>query len=159
MQQASPETRTATATVFVIDLPMGTPVLTLEGEMPVEHLLPEDRIITRAGSVLLSDISSEDIAAPEMLRVSARALGHDRPDEDMLLPAGQPVLIRDWRARALFGAMQATVPLRRLIDGQYIRPEPVERIRMIRLTLPRASVIYAGTLEVATLAIPVPQTA
>lgn len=157
MPDLSSETKTET--LFVIDLPLGTPVLTLEGDMPVEHLLPEDRIITRAGSVLLSEITSDDVAAPDMLRVSARALGHDRPDEDMLLPAGQPILIRDWRARALFGSMQATVPLKRLVDGQYIRPEPVERIRMIRLTLPRASVIYAGTLEVATLAIPVPQTA
>lgn len=156
MPDLSSETKTET--LFVIDLPLGTPVLTLEGEMPVEHLLPEDRIITRAGSVLLSEITSDDVAAPDILRVSARALGHDRPDEDMLLPAGQPILIRDWRARALFGSMQATVPLKRLVDGQYIRPEPVERIRMIRLTLPRASVIYAGTLEVATLAIPVPQT-
>ncbi len=157
MPDLSSETKTET--LFVIDLPLGTPVLTLEGEMPVEHLLPEDRIITRAGSVLLSEITSDDVAAPEILRVSARALGHDRPDEDMLLPAGQPILIRDWRARALFGSMQATVPLKRLVDGQYIRREPVERIRMIRLTLPRASVIYAGALEVATLAIPVPQTA
>ncbi len=157
MPDLSSETKTET--LFVIDLPLGTPVLTLEGEMPVEHLLPDDRIITRAGSVLLSEITSDDVAAPDILRVSARALGHDRPDEDMLLPAGQPILIRDWRARALFGSMQATVPLKRLVDGQYIRPEPVERIRMIRLTLPRASVIYAGTLEVATLAIPVPQTA
>lgn len=157
MPDLSSETKTET--LFVIDLPLGTPVLTLEGEMPVEHLLPEDRIITRAGSVLLSEISSVDVATPDILRVSARALGHDRPDEDMLLPADQPILIRDWRARALFGSMQATVPLKRLVDGQYIRPEPVERIRMIRLTLPRASVIYAGTLEVATLAIPVPQTA
>lgn len=157
MPDLSSETKTET--LFVIDLPLGTPVLTLEGEMPVEHLLPEDRIITRAGSVLLSEITSEEVAAPEILRVSARALGHDRPDEDMLLPADQPILIRDWRARALFGSMQATVPLKRLVDGQYIRREPVERIRMIRLTLPRASVIYAGTLEVATLAIPVPQTA
>lgn len=157
MPDLSSETKTET--LFVIDLPLGTPVLTLEGEMPVEHLLPEDRIITRAGSVLLSEITSDDVAAPDILRVSARALGHDRPDEDMLLPADQPILIRDWRARALFGSMQATVPLKRLVDGQYIRREPVERIRMIRLTLPRASVIYAGTLEVATLAIPVPQTA
>ena len=157
MPDLSSETKTET--LFVIDLPLGTPVLTLEGEMPVEHLLPDDRIITRAGSVLLSEITSDDVAAPEILRVSARALGHDRPDEDMLLPAGQPILIRDWRARALFGSMQATVPLKRLVDGQYIRREPVERIRMIRLTLPRASVIYAGALEVATLAIPVPQTA
>ncbi|MCF1709669.1 Hint domain-containing protein [Tabrizicola sp. J26] len=157
MPDLSSDTRTET--MFVVDLPVGTPVLTLEGEMPVEHLLPEDRIITRAGSVLLTDIASDEVVAPDLLRVSARALGHDRPDEDMLLPAGQPILIRDWRARALFGAMQATVPLKRLVDGQYIRPEPVERIRMIRLTLPRASVIYAGTLEVATLAIPVAQTA
>ncbi len=157
MPDLSSETKTET--LFVIDLPLGTPVLTLEGEMPVEHLLPEDRIITRAGSVLLSEITSEEVASPALLRVSARALGHDRPDEDMLLPADQPILIRDWRARALFGSMQATVPLKRLVDGQYVRPEPVERIRMIRLTLPRASVIYAGSLEVATLAIPVPQTA
>lgn len=160
MPEVKIDARAAAAqSLFVVDLPMGTPVLTLEGVMPVEHLLPDDRIITRAGSVALMSITSEEVSAPDLLRVSARALGHDRPEEDMLLSADQPILIRDWRARALFGAAQATVPVRRLIDGQYIRPEKVAAIRMIRLTVPRASVLYAGSLEIVTRTVPAPQTA
>lgn len=136
--------------LFAIDLAAGTPVLTLEGIMPVDQIVPGNRIVTRAGSVPVSDVTSTLVETPEMVRVSPSALCDPRPDDDMLLPADQPVLVRDWRARAMFGASQAMVPVRRLIDGQYIRPEPVAPIRMWRLCMPRAVVIYAGSLEVAT---------
>lgn len=146
------QTPTAAAEVladFCIELAVGTPVLTLQGELPVEHLLPGDRLITRAGAMPVTAVSSRLATDEALLRVSARALGHDRPAEDVLLAEGQPVLIRDWRSKALFGASEAVVPLSRLIDGSHIRREAQSPVRMIRLDLPRAAVIYAGGLELA----------
>lgn len=140
---ASPETLHDLA----VALPAGTPILTLQGALPVEHLLPQDRLVTRAGALALRSVTARLDPAPDLVRVSARALGHDRPDDDLLLPAAQPVLVRDWRARALFGSDHATVPLVRLIDGTHIRREPARPVRMIRLGMPRAAVLYAGGLE------------
>lgn len=135
-----------TSDLFCIDLALGTPVMTLQGEMPVEHVLPGDRLVTRSGAMPVLAVSSRP-SATELLRISARALGHDRPAEDVLVDEAQLVLIRDWRAKALFGQPEATVPAARLIDGVHIRREPGAHTRMVRLSLPRAAAIYAGGLE------------
>jgi hypothetical protein len=138
---------TADATdVFCIDLALGTSVMTLQGEMPVEHVLPDDRLVTRSGAMPVLAVSSRS-SDTNLLRISARALGHDRPAEDVFVDEDQQILIRDWRARALFGQPEASVPAARLIDGTHIRREPGASIRMIRITLPRAAVLYAGGLE------------
>ncbi len=134
---------------YGIDLVAGTAVMTLNGILPVEHLLPEDRIITRTGAMRISAVTSRLARNPDLLRVSARALGHDRPEDDVLLPANQPIHLRDWRAKALFGTDQAIVAARRLADGMHIRPERPAQIRIIHIDLPRAAVIYAGGLELA----------
>jgi hypothetical protein len=138
------------ATTHEIALPAGTPVLTLQGILPVEHILPQDRVVTRSGAVPVLGVAMTVRRDIPLLQVSARALGHDRPEADILLPAAQTILLRDWRARAMFGADQATVALSRLIDGTHIRHEPAAEVRMIRLTLPRAAVLYAAGIEVVT---------
>jgi hypothetical protein len=133
-----------------IALPAGTPVLTLQGILPVEHVLPQDRVVTRSGALPVTAVATAMDRDTPLVRVSARALGHDRPEADVLLPAAQTILLRDWRAKAMFGADQATVALARLIDGTHIRREPAAEVRMIRLTLPRPAVLYAGGVEIVT---------
>ena len=143
--------RADTATGFMVDLVAGTPVMTLQGVLPVEHILPEDRIITRSGAMRVQSVEARVIRKPDLLRISARALGHDRPEADVLLPPDQPLHLRDWRAKAMFGTAEATVAANRLIDGTHIRAEAPAPVRMIRLVLPRAAVIYAGGLELAAV--------
>lgn len=145
-----------TVAPYALDLPRGTPVMTMQGVMPIEHLLPGDRVITRAGAVPLVAVAALPPAPVAIVRVSARALGHDRPAEDICLPADQPILIRDWRAKALFGQLEAVVPLSRLIDGAYVQAAPVATLPLIRLGLPRATVVQAAGLELATPALEVP---
>lgn len=153
MAQATLAENTSKATAgFGIDLVAGTPVMTLQGILPVEHLLPEDRIITRAGAMRIGAVTAHVARHPHLLRISARALGHDRPEEDVLLTAEQALHIRDWRAKAMFGADQATVAADRLADGTHIRRERPASARIIHLDLPREAVIYAGGLELATVA-------
>lgn len=129
-------------------LMQGTQVLTLDGELPVEFLEPGDRILTRAGSRRLKSVEVSLVRNARMMRLGASTLGRERPDEDLLLPAAQPVLVRDWRAKALAGTAQAMIAVSRLADGEYIRSEIVDEARIFTLGFEEEVVIYAGGLEI-----------
>jgi hypothetical protein len=140
------------AIVPVQGITAGTMVLTLDGELPVQFLAPGDRIVTRSGARTLRDIEVSVISNAKMVRISASALGHDRPAEDLFVAPDQAILIRDWRAKALYGVAQAMVPAARLIDGDYIREEVVAEARVFTLRFDNDAVIYAGGLELSCAA-------
>ncbi|MDT8856338.1 Hint domain-containing protein [Paracoccaceae bacterium Fryx2] len=133
-----------------IRLVAGTLVLTLEGALPVEFLSPGDRIITRDGARSLSALSAAPLDRADMVHIPASTLGHGRPDDGLMLPPDQKLLIRDWRAKALFGHPRVIVAAARLIDGQMIRRETVTALRLFTLAFAAPVVIYAGGLEPAT---------
>ncbi|KAJ54592.1 hypothetical protein ACMU_17960 [Actibacterium mucosum KCTC 23349] len=125
----------------------GTEVLTLDGALPVEFLNAGDRVITRAGMRVLRSVTVRE-AETEMYLVRPGALGEDQPGEDTLVPAGQMMLLRDWRAQALFGAERALVAVERLADGVYIS-QVEAATRCYHLQFDEDEVIYAGGMEVA----------
>ncbi|MBK6466731.1 MAG: Hint domain-containing protein [Rhodobacter sp.] len=127
----------------------GTPVLTLAGELPVQFLAPGDRVITRSGAKVLKDIEVVVVRDAAMVRISASALGHDRPEDDLFVAPSQPILVRDWRAKALYNQDVAMVEAQRLADGDYIRHEVVAEVRLFTLRFERDEVVYAGGLELA----------
>lgn len=129
-----------------------TRILTLDGMISVDCLRPGDRIVTRdLGMVRLVAVSSEVHNGVRPVILSASAVGHARPEVDLALGADQPLLLRDWRARALFGHDRALVPVRRLIDGTFIRLGPVQpRLRLFSLLFDRPHVIYAEGVECGT---------
>jgi hypothetical protein len=127
----------------------GTSVLTLDGALPVEYLTPGDRILTRSGVRRLKAVEMTRLAHARMVRISADVLGTGKPEAEVLVVAGQPLLLRDWRAKALYGAAQVLVPAVRLVDGEYIRAEVMRDLRVFTLKLDGAGVIYAGGLELA----------
>lgn len=126
----------------------GTVVLTLDGALPVDFLSPGDRIITREGMRVLRDVRVHRYSGPA-IRVIAGALGHDRPEQDLVLPEETLILIRDWRADALFGEAQATVPIARIADGEFIAPTKVLSMRLYELRFDTPQVVYAEGLELA----------
>jgi len=133
----------------------GTPVLTLDGELPIEFLSVGDRVITRAGTARVTDIHVTEITLRPYMVVSG-TLGQDRPDQDILLAPGQKILLRDWRAKALFDADQAKVPVDRIADGSYIAKQPEQSLRLFTLRFDSDQVIFAGGLElVAETSVPV----
>ncbi|MCE8554402.1 Hint domain-containing protein [Ruegeria pomeroyi] len=132
----------------------GTVLLTQDGEMPVEFLSPGDRIITRdRGFVPLRHLTRA-CQTVRAIRFAAGSLGDTRPDCDLILPAGQPVLIRDWRAQALFGTSQAMVRADALVDGEFIRDLGPRDMSLFQLHFDAAHVLYAGGLEVAGQCLP-----
>ena len=134
-------------------LPPGTELLTLAGALPVEALYPGDRVITRdAGAQVLRRISRHDVPADmRFVFIRKDALG-GKPVGDLLLPADQRILLRDWRAQALFGTPAARVPLSRLVDGEVICWSDTRPEALLTLQFDRAHVLYADGLEVISAA-------
>lgn len=127
----------------------GTMVRTLDGLIPVEFLTPGDRIVTRAGARRVTSVSVVARKQVDLVRIKASTMGHDRPDQDLLLSPGQPVLIRDWRAQALYGLPVAAIPAARLADGEFVCLETHRNVRLFTLRFDEDEVIYAEGLELA----------
>lgn len=137
----------------VLGLLAGTQIRTLDGLLPVEFLEPGDRIVTRAGSRRLMAVSVVQRRMARVVRIRASTLGHDRPEQDLLLGPGQPVMIRDWRARALYGIEAAPIPAMRLADGEFIVTEVLRQVQLFTLRFAEDEVIYAEGLEIACPAV------
>ncbi len=127
----------------------GSEILTMSGIKSVEALAPGERIVTRGGARVLRSVSHRTVPDAALIRVAASALGHDRPEADMIVAADQPILLRDWRARALAGEDRALVAAGRLADGEYIRHEPRRDVELYTLHFDGPAVIYAQGLELA----------
>ncbi len=149
-------TRTATADAVKTTesgLCAGTTIMTLDGEIPVEHLSVGDRVITRdSGMSVIKAISSRDVKM-QPIRIKAGSLGHTRPDRDMIVAPGARIHIRDWRAEALFGAATATVEASRLIDGEFLARLPVRDIKVFDLMFDREHILYADGVEIVSAAV------
>ncbi|WP_224814302.1 Hint domain-containing protein [Hasllibacter sp. MH4015] len=128
----------------------GTTVLTLDGEIPVEFLNPGDRIITRRGVRKLKAVMRHNLpeGTPRVV-ISADALG-GKPATDVTLMPGQRILVRDWRAQALWGKDVAAPQVQRLVDGKFIRSETKGRQIMLSLYFGAPEVLYADGLELAS---------
>jgi len=129
----------------------GTTVLSLDGALPVEHLYPGDMLITRHGARPLAAV--DRIALPAgtpIVEIARNALG-GRPERELWVPAAQRILIRDWRAKALYGQAQICVPAGQLVDGEYVRlSELAEEVTGFALRFGRPEVFYADGLELAS---------
>ena len=125
-------------------------ILTLDGEKRIADLKEGDRIVTRdAGMVVLRGLTRRKVTC-DTVCIKAGSLGHTRPECDVTLPAGQPILVRDWRARALFNARQAMVPASRLIDGEYITDAGRQTLSACDLSFDHPHILYVDGLEVAS---------
>ncbi|SLN45585.1 hypothetical protein AQS8620_01864 [Aquimixticola soesokkakensis] len=141
------QTETEGTQVSLWGIVAGTEIMTLSGALPVEFLDAGDRVVTRdRGAVTLKRVFSQPVTSP-LVKVACGALGHDRPDRPLFLLPRQKLLIRDWRARALYGAAQALVPVSKLIDGQYVTLTPARSLRLVTLEFDSAHVLYAGGVE------------
>src|SRR6056297_3323659 len=140
----------ATTPAFSYGLMANSIILTLDGEKRVADLSKGDRIITRdAGMAPLRGMTQRQITCDTVL-IKAGSLGHTRPDRDVTLPADHPILIRDWRAEALFNARQALVRAGRLIDGEFITAAGRQTLTTYELHFDRPHILYVDGLEVAS---------
>ncbi|MEP2717049.1 Hint domain-containing protein [Pseudophaeobacter sp.] len=127
----------------------GTLLLTRQGDRPVEAIQPGDDIISRDFGLVKCHAVDQRICTARAIWFAAGSLGDTRPECAVTLPADQQVLLRDWRAKAMFGQTQALVRAAALVDGEYIRDlgQFEMELTVLRFNLPL--VIYASGLEVA----------
>lgn len=127
---------------------LGTPVLTMDGEMPVEFLSPGDRVLTRNGMRRISSIEVTRVQNARVVHIAPDSFGVGRPADDITVAPQQGIHLRDWRAKALFGKSEAVVPASRLCDGEYVRGDILAEARFVTLRFEAPEVIYAGGIEV-----------
>lgn len=125
----------------------GVVVMTMEGALPVEYLAPGDRVITRSGARRVRQIEVTTVRHARLILIGAETLGDLQPDGPMVVPATQPILVRDWRATALCGTPTALIPAARLADGEYIRAVVLDEVRLYTLVFDTSVVIQAGGIE------------
>lgn len=130
---------------------LGTPVLTLDGEMPVEFISPGDRIITRNGMRRVTSIEVTRVENARVICIARDSFGVGRPVEETVVSPAQQILVRDWRAKALYGKAEALIPAARICDGEYVRADILTEARFVTLRFDSAEVIYAGGLELACI--------
>ncbi len=131
-------------------LPVGTPILTSQGTMAVEFLSAGDNIITRNGGAQpLVDVHATTHAT-RGIKFTAGCFGESGPAEDVILPPDQPMLLRDWRARAFFGQSQAMIRAGQLVDDEFILDIGPRKLVLFRLAFDRPRIIYANGIELGT---------
>lgn len=137
----------------------GTLVMTAEGELPAELLGPGDRVITRRGMAKVVAVELRSQKDALVIVVSPDTLGVGRPRAEIRLAPDQRVLVRDWRAMALWGVAEAAVPVAHLADGEFIRQERMALAHFVTLRLSREAVVMAGGLDLCCPAsVPADQT-
>lgn len=119
----------------------GTVVLTANGALPVDYLEPGDRIVTRSGMRPLRSIAARRYSGPAV-EIAAGALGHGRPEQALILPAGVPVLVRGPER----GMVMAVADL---IDGDSVAAAEVVSLRVYDLSFDAPEIVYAEGLEIA----------
>lgn len=139
-----------TNTGIATGIAMGTIVLTLDGEIPVEHLNAGDRVITRdTGIAALRAVHMREVTFTPY-KISADRLGEGRPIADTFVTADQNILVRGLLANALFDTDSAMVPVSKLADGEYIVKCEEQTLRIYELEFDTPHVIYANGLELAS---------
>ncbi|MEM6310762.1 MAG: Hint domain-containing protein [Pseudomonadota bacterium] len=128
---------------------VGTPIMTSDGSLPVEFLTAGDRIVTRNGGMTKLEGIDAVTRLTHAVRVSSDFLGGEA-EMDIMLPADQPVLVRDWRATAAFGLQQTMAAAGHLVDGVNFRDVGPRRMVLFRLSFDRPRIVYSHGLELGT---------
>ena len=128
----------------------GAKLLTLDGEIPVEFLSVGDKLITRDSGISRVEHIQRTTREVHAIALAAGSLGHTRPENDAQLAGDQMVLIRDWRARALFNSERALVAARTLVDGEFITDLGQIETTVYQIFCDGPHILYADGLELGT---------
>lgn len=144
----------------VICFTPGTRLRTERGEVPIEDLDPDDRVLTRDSGpqdVLwtahrrISGARLFAMPSQRPIRMRRGALGVDRPDGDLIVSPDHRVLVTGAAARDLWGEDEVLVRAADLVGDRFITVDHYLReTYYIHLMLDRHEVIWANGLEVET---------
>ncbi|WP_068112090.1 Hint domain-containing protein [Tropicimonas marinistellae] len=121
-----------------------TMLYTRDGAIPAEHLMPGDRIISRASGAATLRAISFDTLHGLMVRIGPATLGRARPETFLLLPPDQRIVLRSATGAPRDGIFAA----RALIDGKNVKwHETKTPVRVAHLDFGGPQIVYAGGLE------------
>ncbi|MDW3225612.1 MAG: Hint domain-containing protein [Paracoccaceae bacterium] len=128
----------------------GTRIPTLDRDVPVEQLCVGSHVLTRDfGPVRVIDIETISLITP-VVYIIAGSIGHTRQDRDVMLTGDQTIMVRDWRAQALFGQANALTHASALIDGEFVRDLGQQAVTVYRIHCTSPQLIFADGLELGT---------
>ena len=141
----------------VICFTPGTRIETPKGSRLVEDLREGDKVQTKDnGAQEILWIGSRRMtgarlfAMPKLrpIRIRARALGVQRPDEELLVSPGHRMLVHGEVARALFNTPEVLVSAQDLVDGDLVRFDTqLREVTYIHLLLSSHQVLWANGVE------------
>lgn len=123
----------------------GTLIDTARGPVPVEDLVPGDRLVTRdrglrpLRAVLAREVVAEGALAP--VEIGAGVLGNDAP---LRLSPQHRVLVAGHWAELLHGTAEVLVPAVALVDGRRVVRRVGGRVRYFHLVLDRHELLRSG---------------
>jgi hypothetical protein len=116
-----PRSVARTQSVAPVGFGLGSMVRTIWGLRPVDGLMAGDLLLDAAGQVVeLRAVRRKRLAAHALVQIAPSAMGLGLAPGDLARPlivaAGQPVAVRDWRTEVVFGGA-ALSPAQSLLDG------------------------------------------
>lgn len=125
-------------------------IITTCGLRRIQDLRVGDRLVTRSSGVVPVDRIEQNSLVAKAVYVIAGTMGHHHATRDSLLPAGQPVLVRDWRAQALGRHPEIIACAETLIDGEFVRDLGQQPMTLYRVFCKTAQVLYADGMELVS---------
>lgn len=110
-------------------------VMTLSGEKPISEIKAGERLVAAdVGVVRLRALSRKTMQLRDMIRIAPTAMFGTPGEDDLYVAGNQPVMLRGWMAKAMFGKDQVLVAAHRLLDGElYSRPTETGTITLYQM--------------------------
>ncbi|SDI48075.1 Hint domain-containing protein [Aliiruegeria lutimaris] len=124
---------------------------TEQGPIPAFLLSPGDKVIRRGrGPAVVRDVEFDTFTG-KMIRIAPNALGRARPEDFVLLPPDQKILLRRFEGSLLTGEIRdGLFALRDLVDHERICwYQPDGPVKLVRLAFDENEIVHAGGLELA----------
>jgi hypothetical protein len=141
----------------VICFTPGTWISTPDGTRRVEELREGEYVQTRdSGPQEIVWIGARRMTGARMfamphlrpIRISAGALGIDRPDQSLLVSPEHRMLVRGDAARALFNTPEVLVPASALVNGGSVRVDSaVREVTYVHVLLSSHQILWANGVE------------
>lgn len=128
----------------------GTRLLCSDGLIPVEFVEIGERVITRdAGTVRVTEINRK-IVETHFIKFQPQALDETSPIAELMLPHDQMMLVRNWRAREIFGADRALVEAKTLVDDLFVEMTEKRKEVLFQISFSSPHILYLEGTEVGS---------
>ncbi|MBO9446498.1 Hint domain-containing protein [Ruegeria sp. R14_0] len=145
--------QTVTIQIEVICYSLGTLIRTPDGDIPIEHLSPDDLVVTMdhgaqpirwAESAFLSPEQLETNPALYPIEIAKNALGPNCPERNLRVSPQHRMLVTGPFVELLFGETQALVAARHLVGLPGVRVvKPEKGVTYVHVLLDRHEILFA----------------